>query len=55
MNVRLTKDQKIKIANSQDVYNIMQQILLRKNKIRRGQVEISFFLLNYWHSVNTTE
>lgn len=37
MNVRLTKDQKIKIANSQDVYNIMQQILLRENKLRRGQ------------------
>jgi len=37
MNVRLTKDQKIKIVNSDDIYSIMQQILLRENKIRRGQ------------------
>ncbi|WP_294673806.1 JAB domain-containing protein [uncultured Fluviicola sp.] len=37
MNVRLTKDQKIRIANSEDVYNIMQQVLLRENRISRGQ------------------
>ncbi|WP_341900785.1 JAB domain-containing protein [Fluviicola taffensis] len=37
MNVRLTKDQKIKIANSDDVYSIMQQILLRENRIGRDQ------------------
>ncbi|MNJ90678.1 hypothetical protein D3C87_83140 [compost metagenome] len=37
MNVRLTKDQKIKIANSGDVYNIMQQVLLRENRISRHQ------------------
>ena len=37
MNVRLTKEQKIKILNSTDIYNIMQQILLRENKIRRNQ------------------
>lgn len=37
MNVRLTKDQKIKIANSEDVYNIMQQVLLRENRISRVQ------------------
>lgn len=37
MNVRLTKDQKIKVLNTDDVYAIMQQILLRENKIRRGQ------------------
>lgn len=37
MNVRLTKDQKIKIANSEDVYNIMQQVLLRENRISRKQ------------------
>lgn len=37
MNVRLTKDQKIKIANSDDVYNIMQQVLLRENRISRRQ------------------
>jgi DNA repair protein RadC len=37
MNVRLTKDQKIRIANSEDVYNIMQQVLLRENRISRKQ------------------
>lgn len=37
MNVRLSKDQKVKILNSDDVYSIMQQILLRENKIRRNQ------------------
>ncbi|WP_420601771.1 JAB domain-containing protein [Flagellimonas sp.] len=37
MNVRLTKEQKIKVLNSVDVYFVMQQILLRENKIRRNQ------------------
>lgn len=37
MNVRLTEDQKIQILNASDVYKIMQQILLRQNKIRRSQ------------------
>lgn len=37
MNVRLNKNQKIQILNANDVYRIMQQILLRQNKIRRHQ------------------
>jgi len=37
MNVRLTKTQKIKILNSADIYKVMQQVLLRENKIRRNQ------------------
>jgi DNA repair protein RadC len=37
MNVRLTKEQKIKVLNSHDIYFVMQQILLRENKIRRNQ------------------
>lgn len=37
MNVRLTKAQKIKILNSRDISKIMQQILLRENKISRNQ------------------
>ena len=37
MNVRLTKDQKIKIYESGDLYKVMQQILLRQNKVRRSQ------------------
>ncbi len=37
MNVRLTQEQKIKILNSDNVFKIMQQVLLRENKIRRNQ------------------
>ena len=37
MNVRLSQEQKIKLLNSDAVYSIMQQILLRENKIRRNQ------------------
>ena len=37
MNVRLTKEQKIKVLNSADIYAIMQQVMLRENKIRRNQ------------------
>lgn len=46
MNVRLTKDQKIKVLNTDDVYNIMQQVLLRENKIRRGQEHFWIIGLN---------
>lgn len=37
MNVRLTKEQKIKVLNSEDVFSIMQQILMRENKIGRDK------------------
>lgn len=37
MNVRLTADQKIQVLNAHDVYSVMQQILLRQNKISRAQ------------------
>jgi DNA repair protein RadC len=37
MNVRLTREAKIKILNADDVYKIMQQILLRENKLSRNQ------------------
>lgn len=35
MKVRLTKEQKIKIANSDDVFKVMQAVLLRQNKLHR--------------------
>lgn len=35
MNVRLTKDQKVKIGSPQDLFNIMQQILLRESRVGR--------------------
>ena len=37
MNVRLTQEQKIKILNSEDLYKVMQQVLLRENKIDRNK------------------
>ena len=37
MNVKLTPSQKIKILNSDDIYHVMQQILLRENKIDRNK------------------
>lgn len=35
MNVKLTKSQQIKLTSSADIYKIMQQVLLRENKIDR--------------------
>ncbi len=35
MQVRLTKEQKIKIANSDDVYTIMRAVLMRQNRLHR--------------------
>ncbi|MGN7514400.1 MAG: JAB domain-containing protein [Allomuricauda sp.] len=47
MNVRLTKEQKIKVLNSADIYKIMQQVLLRENKIRRNQEHFWVVGLNH--------
>ena len=35
MNVKLTREQKIKLANSDDVFTVMQDILIRENFIDR--------------------
>jgi DNA repair protein RadC len=37
MNIKLSKASKIKLINSVDIYNVMQQILLRENKIDRNK------------------
>lgn len=37
MTIRLSEEQKIKILNSDDLYKIMQQILLREKKIDRNK------------------
>lgn len=37
MNVRLSQEQKIKVLNSEDLYKVMQQVLLRENKIDRNK------------------
>ena len=35
MNVKLTKEQKIKVANSEDVFSIMRGVLKRENRLSR--------------------
>lgn len=35
MNVRLSKEQKTKIANSEDVFSIMRAVLMRQNRLHR--------------------
>jgi DNA repair protein RadC len=37
MNIRLTSEQKIRVLNSEDLFRVMQQILLREDKIGRKQ------------------
>ena len=37
MNVKLTREQRIKILNSNDIFTVMQQVLLRENKIDRDK------------------
>lgn len=37
MRVKLSKEQKIQVLNSRDIFPIMQQILLRENKIGRSK------------------
>jgi len=32
MNIKLTPQQKIKLLNAEDIFSIMQKILLRENK-----------------------
>lgn len=51
MNVRLTKEQKTQVLNSTDIYAIMQQILLRENKIRRNQEHFWVVGLDNEHKV----
>jgi DNA repair protein RadC len=47
MRVRLTKEHRIQVLNSQDVYKIMQQILLRENKIGRSKEHFWVVCLSY--------
>lgn len=37
MDIKLTEEEKIKILNSEDIYRIMQKILLRENKIDQNR------------------
>lgn len=51
MNVRLTEEQKIKVLNGADLYAIMQQVLLRENKIRRNQEHFWMVGLDDHHKI----
>jgi DNA repair protein RadC len=55
MNVELTKEQKIKILNSHDLYKVMQQVLLRENKIERDQEHVWAVCLNGSHKILAVE
>lgn len=46
MTIRLTEDQKIRINESDDLYKVMQQILLRENKIGREKEHVWTVSLN---------
>lgn len=48
MQVRLTKEQKVKIANADDVYEIMRTILMRENKLARQKEH--FWVIGLSHS-----
>jgi len=37
MNIKLTENEKIKVLNSDDIYGIMQKVLLRENKIDQNR------------------
>lgn len=51
MNVRLTEAQKIKILNSDDLYSVMQQVLLRENKIDRNKEHFWIVCLSTSHQI----
>ena len=51
MKVRLTHAQKIKVLNSEDIFKIMQQVLLRENKIRRNQEHFWIVGLDQQHKI----
>jgi len=55
MNIQLTKDQQIKILCSDDIYSIMQQILLRENKIDRDREHFWTISLNNANKVLNIE
>lgn len=37
MNIQLTDEEKIKVLNGDDLYGIMQKVLLREEKIDRNK------------------
>ena len=55
MNIRLKKDEEIKILCSDDIYNIMQKVLLRENKIDRNREHFWTISLDNAHKILNIE
>ncbi|MBD78550.1 MAG: DNA repair protein [Crocinitomicaceae bacterium] len=55
MNVKLTESQKIKVLCSDDIYGIMQRILLRENKIDQNREHLWTISLDNAHKVLNIE
>ena len=55
MNIRLKKNEEIKILCSDDIYSIMQKILLRENKIDRGREHLWTISLDTVHKILNIE
>ncbi|HYG14783.1 MAG TPA: JAB domain-containing protein [Bacteroidia bacterium] len=51
MQVRLSKEQKTRIANSQDVYAIMLAVLMRQNRLHRQKEYFWCMGLNSAHDI----
>lgn len=55
MNIRLKKEEQIKILGSDDIYAIMQKILLRENKIDRNREHLWTISLDNAHKILNIE
>jgi DNA repair protein RadC len=55
MRVPLTKEQRIQVMNTEDVYKIMQQVLLRENKIERNKEHFWVVCLSGIHRIMLIE
>ncbi|VAW88900.1 UPF0758 family protein [hydrothermal vent metagenome] len=55
MNVRLTKEQKIEIGSPEDIYSIMQSVLLRESRIGREKEHFWVIGLATSHKISYIE
>jgi DNA repair protein RadC len=55
MTVKLTKKQKIKVLNGEDVYTIMQEVLMRESKIDRNKEHLWVIALSRNDNILTIE
>lgn len=55
MNIKLTESSKIKVNSSDDIYPVMQRILMRENKIDRDREHFWTISLNNAHKILNIE